>query len=186
MQLFLRWIVIPVEKFIAIFQVPPKKLTYDHVVKSRLYLQNGDILLSRTDWELSNLFIPGDYKHAAVYLDGLVYEAVTSGVRKVTIEEWLLKKDHAAIVRINKPITNLQKGLDFLVAQIGKPYDYDFLQVRHRQAWYCSLYVYQFLCLAAPEFASIFILRSIIGEMTVSPSDYWLAVGKTTHILVLE
>ncbi|MBL0233225.1 MAG: hypothetical protein IPQ08_06130 [Chitinophagaceae bacterium] len=146
-------------------------------------LLSGDILLSEVEWELSNYFIPKTYKHAAIYFNGLVYEAVTHGVRSVTLEEWLFKKDHVAIVRANFDITApmLFLGKSFLDQNIGEPYDFSF-KLEGTQSWYCSKYAYEFLLAMNPSFAAQFTLRETLGELTVKPDDFYLAKDKFTLI----
>lgn len=181
-----RWvlaIVIFIEKLIEIFHKPECLLTWANVQAAQSVLKDGDVLLSRTDWELSNYLIPGPYKHAAVYFGGDVYEAVTAGVRKVPFAEWVLKKDHCGVARIKAKFSDLASGKDFLDAQIGDPYDYNFLDVKSSRAWFCSLYVYKFLCAASVDFAQVFTLRATFGEQTVTPDDFWQAADKLDRIL---
>jgi hypothetical protein len=187
--LILRWLIafaILIEKIIEIFHKPDCLMTWEHVVRARLVLQDGDLIFSHTDWELSNIFIPGPYKHVAVYIQGAVYEATAKGVRKVQLEEWILKKDHVGIARVKMPLMQMKSGIIFLDQQLGDPYNYDFLDTQTSKAWFCSMYAYKFLCTAIPGFEQIFTLRKTFGEQTVSPDDFWQATDKVTRIATLE
>lgn len=164
-------IAIAFEKLIQIFHKPECDIVWSDIVKAQELLKDGDLLLSRVGYELSNLFIPGPYKHAAIYIDGWVFEATTHGVRKCKFEEWALKKDSIAAMRL--PIENLPDGLKFLNDQLGEPYDYNFLETDSSSAWYCSIYAYRFFCISYPKFAEIFTFRKTLGENTVTPSDFW-------------
>jgi hypothetical protein len=181
-----RWILaiaIFIEKLIEKFHKPDCLMTWADVEATQAHVKNGDVVLSYTEWELSNYFIPGPYKHAAVYFDGYVYEAVTTGVRKVIWAEWVLKKDKVAIASpCCTPLTKLEEGKKFLEEQLGEPYQYNFLDIKSSDAWFCSLYVYEFLCTAAPGFEEIFTLRKTFGEMTVTPSDFWHATDKIKQV----
>ena len=179
-------VVIAVEKFIQIWCKPECKVTYYNYIQAQSVLQDGDVLLSCVDYELSNYFIPGPYKHACVFWKGDIYEAVTHGVRKIPLVEWCMKKDSFAIMRPAFPKMTLEQAEAFLFDQIGKPYDYDFFEPSDSRAWYCSLYVYEFWSRLSLTFAHNFTLRETFGTQTVTPNDFWNAKDKLDTILVIN
>lgn len=172
-------IAIPLSKLLSKWHRPESKFTSAQYIDAKNVLLSGDILLSEVEWELSNYFIPKTYKHAAIYFNGLVYESVTHGVRSITLEEWLFKKDHVAIVRAKFEITAsmLFLGKSFLDQNIGEPYDFSF-KLEGTSSWYCSKYAYEFLLAMNPSFGQTFILRETLGELTVKPDDFLLATDK--------
>lgn len=59
----------------------------------------GDILLRRYDNYLDGYFIPGRFSHSGVYIgDGLIVHAMSSGVQKIDIIDFL-RCDGFAILR---------------------------------------------------------------------------------------
>jgi len=161
-----------IEKLIEKFHKPDCLTTYPQLVDAASRMINGDILFERCDLMLSNWFIPGQWKHCAVYMNGYVYEASAVGVRRVNFQEWFFKKDHVGIARYNKVLTvdDQAKGLNFMASCLGDPYNYEFSMSAKTQ-WYCSEYVYCFFKQCDPNF--IFPLKSILGDLTVEPTDFW-------------
>lgn len=186
-RLLLINVAVPVSKFISKFHRPEMKVVSPQYLSAKDVIKDCDILVSKVDWELSNYFIPGKFKHAAVYFDGMVYESATTGVRALTLEEWLFKKDHVGITRVNFPITDDMEtsGLDFLITQLGEPYDYSF-SFSGSDHWYCSKYAYEFLLAMNHDFAKQFDLRETLGEPTVTPDDLWNAQKVFTRVLEIN
>ena len=148
MKKLLSLIVPPIAKFIALFHKPDDITTSSDYEQLRSIIRNGDILVSRTDWELSNLIMPGYWKHCAVYKDGYVYEAVTKqGVRKILVEEFFFKKDHIGLCRNSDYLPSeddLSHGFKFLDSELGESYNWSFeLDVNNKNC--CSQLAYNFL-----------------------------------------
>jgi hypothetical protein len=115
-------------------------------------LQNGDLLLSREEWKITNPFVPGFWGHAAIYYNGQIVEAVgdykdeetgrlLNGVRFQDPRRWLFQKDHVAHLRLSLP--QKERNDIGIVAhwQQGKRYDYSFWP--NADEFYCSeLFVY--------------------------------------------
>lgn len=115
--------------------------SYDYR-KLRTVIRPGDIILSRTSGELSNFFIPGFFKHAAIYygFDGLIPEIIESvkvGVRKADLLDFALKKDYLAVIR---PHVCERGKRQAILAQaknlIGAKYDFEFNL--NNRSFYCA------------------------------------------------
>lgn len=175
---FLLKLSIPVTKLIAAISRPAPRITSQHQLEIRSHIRNGDVLVSYTAWELSNIFLPGRWKHCGVYINGWVYESTTHDVRKVLLEEFCLKKDRVGICRLWSSIFENRfdylLGIPFLEENLGEPYDYGF-RWGGNASWYCSKYVYNYLRVCDFDFFTYFELRETLGEPTVTPTDYWLA-----------
>lgn len=152
----------------------PETLINDaHVADLKTKLVNGDVLVSAIKYEFSNLFLPGFYSHAALYIDGLVYEAVTTGVRVSTLEYFCFKKDGVAILRLQGPDwTREQLDLmkEFCEDQVGEPYDYSF-DWGAQEKWYCSKLVLFAFKIASPENTGAIDTMKVLGDTQVSPHN---------------
>ncbi|MGL6123893.1 MAG: YiiX/YebB-like N1pC/P60 family cysteine hydrolase, partial [Shewanella sp.] len=115
-----------------------KELSEVHLRAAQRYLLPGDVFLTRTNGEFSNLLIPGFWKHAAIAIDSkYVVEAVGMGVRITTIEEFLYKKDHMAIMRPKFALqTQMEQASAVAQEMVGKPYDLFFQP--GADAFFCS------------------------------------------------
>ncbi len=91
-------------------------------------LTPGTILLRRTDWTSSNLFTPGFWKHAAVYVgDGRVVDAMGTGVRDVPLASFLGESHYVVAVRPKgMSADQARQAADYARAQVGKAYDFAF------------------------------------------------------------
>jgi hypothetical protein len=96
-------------------------------------IKPGDILLSRSKYQLTNLFIPGFFKHAAVFVDmgsqkDLV-EATSQGVHYTSLYDFVSTKDYIIILRLKnkeKYKSNLLKVCLIACKLVGDAYDYEF------------------------------------------------------------
>lgn len=69
------------------------------------------------------LFTRSRWNHVAIVLNSSeVIEAVGSGVRRRRMDTLMASRPEHEFVNVEVP--NKQAGLDFLLAQVGKPYDY--------------------------------------------------------------
>ena len=146
-------------------------LAIDHI------LQVGDVLVTKTHGELSNLLIPGHWSHAMIYIgNGLVVEAVGKGVVRNPLASAVLSKDEICIL---SPMfaTEEQKEMAaaFAENQVGFPYDYDFKG--NNQAFYCSELIYAAYN-EATNGETPFKLRDSMGVPTAIPDDIYLANKK--------
>jgi hypothetical protein len=89
-------------------------------------IKEGDIFLTTTKGELTNIFNPSKYKHGAIYI-GMhkVLESVARGVVVTDLTEFLLRKDKVILGRL--PInTNSKELFDISAEVLNTPYDYRF------------------------------------------------------------
>ena len=180
---------VPIEKAIAMISKREPRINAAHLDSMKSLIQDGDLLFDRCDvyWMsnlFSNAFIPGEFKHVAVYYKGWVFEAVTEGVRAVRLDEWALKKDHVGIGRqpyFKYEEKNLERGYNFLKKQIGKKYEYDFIipsilgrgNSKRMKAWFCSEYVYGYMLACCPGFEKMLPMKQVLGEKVMTPEDFW-------------
>ena len=66
-------------------------------------LQNGDILLTRRDWFLKNLIVPGRYKHVGVYNEREVLEMQNDGYQETPVEYFFSNYTEIAVYRPKDP-----------------------------------------------------------------------------------
>jgi Permuted papain-like amidase enzyme, YaeF/YiiX, C92 family len=145
-------------------------------------LELGDVLLTLTKGELTNFFIPGEYKHCGLYAGSdKVIEATGKGVSVTNLEDFCYTKDKIAVCRSrfckNKDLLRVVKYARDLR---GSPYDYYFEP--NEDAFYCAE-------LIAAAFnhgvvgMSPFTTRDMWGVETVLPSDFKNAIKKFEVVL---
>jgi len=140
-------IAVPLEELVAKTKRLECLTTSAQLVDLMGKIQDGDALFSKVDWEISNIGIIGAYTHTAIYRNGMVYEAVTEGVRTITLAEWFFKKDHVGLGRcsaMQATSDQMATGLDFLNSCLGESYDYDFVKFT-KKSQYCCAYWYAYM-----------------------------------------
>lgn len=140
-----RGICLPPNIIIGLGESKSKTKLYRKITK---ILQAGDIIVTKSEWYLSNLFIPGKYKHAIVYVGALseqnqmlpqctsIYQtayprmcvhATSEGVKTEDLLSILLHIDKLAIFRSS---TDQPLGPELIaytaLKQLGKKYDFSF------------------------------------------------------------
>lgn len=137
----------------------------------------GDVLLSFSLGELTNRFIEGEFKHCAIYAGSTrIIEAVGSGVRGESLEDFCASKDSIAVVRSKFCTAAVSKrAVDFAESQIGKPYDYEFEP--NESSFYCAELIAKAYDVAT-DGQTPFKYREVLGVSTVLPIDFKLAVKK--------
>jgi hypothetical protein len=161
----------------------------------RSVIKPGDVIVSRENFRSTNLLIPGFWCHVSicVLVDGnpWIVEAVGKGVRKQTLAQFVLSKDHVMVIR--KPdISDETKLLaaEKALEQIGKPYDYQVSIDDDRKAppkaLYCAELAWWCLQDAAREKSEAFNfeLRRTMGVMTITPNDFQGATDAGKFVLV--
>lgn len=178
----------PALRLLGRWHTPPhfRSVTDEEVADLRFAARPGDVLVSRRDWELTNLLIPGFWKHAAIVCGrGLVVEAVGTGVQRMDLAEFARTKD--AVLCLRPRFANETIRLDaaaYARTYVGRPYDYavelDHAAPAVRRAFYCAEVVwaaYVSAC-AAMNADMPFTLRETLGVPTVTPQDFANATTK--------
>lgn len=174
----------PINKFLGDLHYAPRyrDLSAKDIWEISKSLKPGDVLISYSSGELTNLLIDGEYKHAAMFTGkGFVVEAVGTGVRRVNFYDFARGKDKIAALR-STFCTEDQAIIAAVTADglVGKPYDYDFEP--NEKAFYCAeiiSYCYDL----AKETKSPFKTREIMGVMTVLPIDFKNASDKFSIVI---
>lgn len=121
----------PIVKFIGKIHVPfsRSKITGVQYYKYRDKIQPGDVLLSKTDGELSNIINPEDLKHAALYVGSIdatpvryVIEATGHGVKYTDLVTFLTTK--------SRVVGSRPKFLDGRGSEVGY-FAKDFLGIKY-------------------------------------------------------
>lgn len=107
-------------------------------------LEPGDILVRRFDGYLSSMWIPGFWKHAALYLgNNEIAHAIASGVHREDILDFL-RCDHVAIMRLDSSCYDtslIYKAIDYAKRQIKVGVKYDFSFKDDNGKYYCTEFV---------------------------------------------
>lgn len=174
----LKWSM-PVMKRIGMMHLPytKKKIKARHYRDFIEVLMPGMVLTATTYGEASNLLIPGEMKHGAIYVgDGMVVEALGHGVVETDLIDFMLSKDH---IKLYTPqFCEPEQGVlaaQWARSQIGTPYDYEFQS--NNKALYCfelTFAAYQ----EALEGKSPWVLYETMGEPTVVGDDFERAANK--------
>jgi len=111
-----------------------KQVTHEIITQIKSDLKPGDIIITRHDDALSNLFLPGFWPHAAFYAGGenedqLVIESKKDGVKFRRLEETLYV-DSFLVLRPKLTPETIQIVIDKAKTHVGKRYDFlfDFTQ----------------------------------------------------------
>ena len=149
------------------------------VAKIRANLKNGDALVTRVNFELSNeieKFLTGSFwGHVGIYLDGHVYEAVTGGVRKVTLEKFCYIKDGIGLCRLQGSDWTPEQVagmVEFCEAQHGEPYDFS-LDWGPTNKWYCSKLVYFAWNIGKVTETEAIESINLLGLKKIAPQNVW-------------
>ena len=175
----------PILKLGSKIHIPKRKITGKFYHKVLSSIKPGDIIVTRSRFNIPNLYVPGYYTHAALYMgivDGAptIIEAAVEGVRLLELSEFLFCKDYAKVLRVNGVEDyEIDKLLMSVSLQIGKPYDWGINS--NVEAFYCSELI-QWGYEQIREDASVFDLRVRMGAYTITPDDFDKATSKCTLI----
>lgn len=106
----------------------PKRVTPEIIAHLRDILQPGDVLVTRHDDAMSNVFLPGFWPHSALWLgaeDADILEAKKDGVLLRFIEE-TLEVDAFTIIRPKLTPSQISEALSRARSHAGKLYDFVF------------------------------------------------------------
>ncbi len=123
--------------------------TYQHPYPANV--QAGDLVYGHSP-DLFNAIIPGYWIHVAIIAwynesinDWMVIEAkIGKGVILTPLREFLSRYDVVAIQRVKTDDATRQRAVQFAYAQLGKPYNYDYLGKPkvYSDKYYCSQLVW--------------------------------------------
>lgn len=155
-------IILPFIKLISKLGKPEPRRNQDDLNEILKILRPGDVLLTREDYRLSNLFIKGFWGHAAIAVNDGILEALPPKVRKSSITEFVLSVDSIVILRPTFPIefTDIEKEY------LDKEYDFWFLP--KNDMWFCSELCFDYLTLIAKDNG-----RAMGKVKLLSPQDYY-------------
>jgi len=127
----------PIVKFIGKLHAPYSNclVTAEDYVNFRAFIKPGDVVLTRGNGELTNLFIDGFFKHATLFTDNNnIIEATGNGVGITETFDLLKRVDYFVILRYKH--YNISQGFKPLFKFLGKEYDYTF--EAKNDSFYCS------------------------------------------------
>ncbi len=179
----------PVLPLIGKIQLPMARLIEaEDVAELRRVILPGTVILSRKRAQLTNNVIPGEWKHASMYVGhqkvvgggsgDFMVEAIYPRVRGRFVEPWATSEDYLlALVPTFATPEEMKLAAGFAWSLVGRPYDF-LLEYDHargvNKAFYCSEVVwwsYNQVFLAAGK-KSPFTPRPTLGVDTVSPQDF--------------
>lgn len=172
-------ILLPATKLAGKIHFSPKERAIKSHNVNYLYneLELGDVVLSYTSGELTNLLIEGEYKHCGIYAgSSKIIEATSKGVTITELDDFCASKDKVGVFR-SRFCSEKQKiaAVRYARDRRGSSYDYYFEPNEH--AFYCAE-----LIAKAYDYAtagnSPFTRRDIWGVETVLPIDFKLATSK--------
>ncbi len=124
----------------------PKRVPGDPLEAIRAFLKPGDIIVTRHRDALTNLFLPGYWPHAALYVGqqpegGTVVEAKKDGVLLRELDE-TLKVDSFVVLRANADEQVTKEVVNRAISHVGKLFDFAF-DFRQTDRLACTALVYR-------------------------------------------
>lgn len=160
---------IPISKLIGHIHMPfsRKLITGSDYFSAIKVLEPGMIFLTRTRGEFTNLFYPGFWRHAAIYLgDSIICEATGEGVHMTDAVTFFMSKDY---IKIFKPTfcddKEMERAANIAAGAVGMPYDFLF---EANEAFYCAELVY--FCYLEKGM-KLFRKTQTLGELTYIPQN---------------
>lgn len=154
-----------------------KKMKLENVVKLKKIVKPGDVILVRTSGELTNWFIPGPYKHAAMYFgDDFVVESTGAGVHSTSLYDFIMTKDYVSVFTPRFcSDQEAEEAANWAWMQRGRPYDYEFRS--NNESFYCFELTYAAYNEVLKQ-NNPWKLRETFGEPTVVADDFLKATNK--------
>lgn len=133
----------PLIMIIGKIGLPKRKFTGVDYFKYRDKINIGTVLLTKTNFELSNLINPTEIKHAAIYVGNVygdeikyVFESTAQGAVLTDLVTFLLSKDRVVACQFKGMTDLFKQELPHTVLRFkGIPYDYLFK--KGGKAFYC-------------------------------------------------
>jgi len=123
-----------------------KRITGKHYYSWRDMIKPGQIFLSKTRGELSNIINPSELKHSAIYLGGggikYIMESVADGVIKTDLVTFLTSKDRIVIIEPTFADDAMMKNVA-MQALLYKDTAYDFQFKEGDQKLYCFELIFE-------------------------------------------
>jgi hypothetical protein len=123
--------------------IHPRKneLTHKDLIKARLSLKRGDIILTGNLRTLLHSLIQEPVTHSSLYVGNLRFiHSMAEGVQYISLYKLFTDYDTLVILRLPKTVKKkkkiIRKTLKFAKTQFGKPYDFDFKQSPH--SFFCT------------------------------------------------
>lgn len=174
----------PISVYVGRLHYPPhERLVRASMIKDMLDLvRAGDVIVAYSRGELTNKFIDGEFKHAAMYVGhGSVVQAIGKGVSVESFEDFCASKDRIAILTPTFcDAATCRIATMNALSQIGKPYDYYF-EIGDG-AFYCAELI-EWAYRHATYGGSPFSRKDVLGCDTVLPTDFYLAKSKFTLVI---
>jgi hypothetical protein len=116
----------------------PYKIRMDKLQDIKGKIKPGMVVLTRKEYELTNLFIPGYWTHTAMIVsDNEIVEAVRQGVMRKQIDEFFTTVDDFLILEPRFcDRSTMQNATKFAKNVIGYPYNYFFMP--HHNSYFCT------------------------------------------------
>ncbi|MDA8697455.1 YiiX/YebB-like N1pC/P60 family cysteine hydrolase [Rhodopirellula sp.] len=145
------------------------------------FIQKGDILVTRKESALTNLFLPGFWPHAAFSIGNQrVVEALKDGVKNRSLES-TFQNDAMIVVRPKLAEDKINSAVQRAISHVGKPYDFDFDFTRSDRM-VCTEVVYR-------SFSGVdgidFQLSKRAGRHTLSAEDLLTVAFEEMHFEIV-
>lgn len=169
-EILVKSIIAKISKFISKIHIPynHKKMTEEECQEVISILRPGDVVLSHTDGELSNIFLEY-WGHGMIISNSGLYESVTSGVRKTDMMYSFSRKDDLIVLRHNFELNTMLLG-QYCNYALGTLYDYNF--ETSAEKIYCFELVVDAIRYSSKFDCNIFLKKTLIGRQYLGSSFF--------------
>lgn len=110
------------------FATEPPKVKAVHLRKLMKIVKPGDVCCRRYNYYADSYFIQGAYSHSGICIsEDTMIHAIAEGVGEIDILDFTKDTDGFIVLRPNyKSEEDLNKAIEFAIANKGKPYDFIF------------------------------------------------------------
>lgn len=170
---------VPAIKFMSNIHSPwsHKQTTGEDYYKAWTILKPGYLIFTHTSGELTNVTIPGFWKHCAIYckaghdiVDELVVDATRKGVTAHPLASFLLHTDYFVILKC-KDLTDEEHEeiASHATEKIGCQYDFQF--ALNNDSFYCFELAFAAIC--EQQGKQVFEPSLFLGEAKVDGEDFF-------------
>lgn len=165
-------------------------ITQENLKKYLKIAKQGDILLTRWNWNATNIFIPGFWKHMVLFLwkweelekkykikklnsnSYYVIESVADGIYIKPIEDIIEKTDYLWVARCLFSNEKMERSIKKALWYIWKSYDYNF-NFYSEKALVCSeLVLKSYLPKSKTDQGIEIKLNHVAGSLTFPPNNF--------------